>query len=123
MKMIFLPFIMCSYLKYKGNWINFAKPIGIIGLEVNSPYQLRMAHLDSDNNAQNGTVDSFSIDWNGPIVAEVQEEHIVTVPNTSCLLNEESLEQLKTLVNPLVDCDDHGTILYIAAKEFVEGIN
>lgn len=91
-----------------------------------SPYQLwiqGMAHLDSDDNAQNGTVDddSFGIDWNGPVVAQVQEEHVVTVPNTSCPLNEESLEQLKTLVNPLVDCDDHGVILYIAAKEFVQG--
>ena len=89
-----------------------------------SPYQLwiqGMALLQRDEAAESGVIDdAFGIDWNGPMVTQVQEQ--VNVPNTPCPLQDEDLEQLKTLVDPMLTCDDYGVVLYIAAREFVQNV-
>ena len=89
-----------------------------------SPYQLwiqGMALLQRDEAAESGVIDdNFGIDWNGPIVTQVNEQ--VVVPITHCPLQNEELEQLKSLVNPMVTCDDYGVVLYIAAREFIRNL-
>ena len=80
-----------------------------------------MALLQRDEAAESGVIDdAFGIDWNGPMVIQVQEQ--VNVPNTPCPLQDEDLEQLKTLVDPMLTCDDYGVVLYIAAREFVQNV-
>lgn len=80
-----------------------------------------MALLNTDDAAQSGIYDSYGIDWEGSVVTET-EEH-VTVPNTFSPLDDNALQQLKLLVNPTLECEDHGIMFYIATKEFIQNIN
>ena len=44
------------------------------------------------------------------------------MPTTLCPLSDEQFEVLKQLVDPLVPCDDHGIILYMAVREFITNV-
>ena len=51
-----------------------------------------MTLLRRDEAAKSGVIDgAFGIDWNGPIVTQVQEQ--VSVPVTHCPIQDEELEQ------------------------------
>ena len=49
-----------------------------------------------------------------------QFQEDVSVPPTSSPLSDEQFQQLQQLVDPLVPCDDHGILLYNAAREFIK---
>ena len=97
-RLIFLLYTTYFCHRYKNNWIHFV----IRGQSNLSPYQLwiqGMTLLRRDEAAKSGVIDgAFGIDWNGPIVTQVQEQ--VSVPVTHhCPIQDEELEQLRTLVN------------------------
>lgn len=51
------------------------------------------------------------------MVLNVQES--VTVSTTSIPLNEHHLDTLRSLVDPLAECEDHGVAYYSAVKAFL----
>ena len=62
-------------------------------------------------------VKDYGIDWDGPPVVDSNEG--VTVPTTSIPLNDHQMETLKSLVDPLSECEDHGVTFYVAVRAFV----
>ena len=60
----------------------------------------------------------YGIDWSGPIVADEAVER-VTVPEVQTYLNPDQLSFLKSFVDPLEQCDDHGKALYVTARVLV----
>ncbi len=60
----------------------------------------------------------YGIDWLGPVPESDVEERVV-IPNTPNLLSAGQLSVLKTLVDPLVHCDDFGKELYVATRQLV----
>jgi cytochrome b involved in lipid metabolism len=54
------------------------------------------------------------------MVTQIQEHN--NIQTTPCPLQNEHLDQLKTLVDPMLTCDHHGVVLYVAAREFVHNM-
>lgn len=52
-------------------------------------------------------------------MADETQEHVV-VPETLNCLHEEQLSFLKSLVNPLKQCDDYGKGFYTATRQLVK---
>ena len=60
----------------------------------------------------------YGIDWDGPMVNDEAQDR-VTVPEIPSYLNACQLSFLKTLVDPLQHCDDHGKGYYTAVRQLV----
>ena len=67
-----------------------------------------------------GFVQGYGIDWDGPPVVDVDEG--VTVPSTTAPLSNEYMDTLRSMVDPLSECEDHGVTFYVAVREFVRAI-
>ena len=46
----------------------------------------------------------------------------VTVPTTPTLLNYHQMETLRSLVDPLSECEDHGITFYVAVRAFIHTV-
>ncbi len=53
-------------------------------------------------------------------VVDVDEADTVTVPDTNIPLQSHEIAILKTIVDPLDECDDMGVGFYATVKEFVD---
>ena len=60
----------------------------------------------------------YGIDWSGPALADETNKRVI-VPDIPSYLSAEELSFLKSLVNPLKQCDDHGKEFYIATRQLV----
>jgi hypothetical protein len=60
----------------------------------------------------------YGIDWSGPALACDAVERVV-VPEVPNYLEESQLSFLKSLVNPLKECADHGKGFYLAVRQLV----
>ena len=60
----------------------------------------------------------YGIDWSGPISAVETEERVI-VPDIPDYLDADQLIFLKSLVNPLEQCDDYGKGFYLATRQIV----
>ena len=63
----------------------------------------------------------YGIDWSGPTSTYETEGHVV-VPDIPDCLSADQLSSLKSLVNPLTPCDDHGKRFYVATRQLVREI-
>ena len=62
----------------------------------------------------------YGIDWNAPFSSnEEAMEDSVVVPVTDCPLSLADLAQLRAVVNPLAETDNHGIDFYVQTVEFV----
>ena len=61
--------------------------------------------------------EDYGIDWNGPL--SVDNDNIVTVPDTECPLFPEQFSILQATIDPLQSCEDFGVQIYIETREFV----
>lgn len=64
----------------------------------------------------------YGIDWTGPAGFADEAEERVVVPETPNYLSAEQLSLIKTLVNPLQQCDDYGKGLYVATRQLVREV-
>ena len=64
----------------------------------------------------------YGIDWQGPAVCSEDELERVVVPGIPSYLDPSQLSFLKTVVNPLEHCDDHGRNFYVATRQLVREI-
>ena len=46
----------------------------------------------------------------------------VTVPSTTAPLSNEYMDTLRSMVDPLSECEEHGVTFYVAVREFVRAI-
>ena len=60
----------------------------------------------------------YGIDWSGPSSAGNVVER-VTVPQIPDFLTTDQLSFLKSLVNPLKQCDDYGKSFYVDTRQLV----
>jgi hypothetical protein len=67
-------------------------------------------------------LEEFGIDWGGPAVIEDESNDEINVPPVTNILQPHEMEMLKTLINPLEECDDLGISFYAMTKQFCQQI-
>ena len=60
----------------------------------------------------------YGIDWNGPI--SLIDDDTVIVPETTCILTDEDIEELKITVLPASFSESFGVDLYMSTFSFVQ---
>lgn len=60
----------------------------------------------------------YGIDWDGPVPAGEDDEH-VTVPPTIQPLSAQDYQELLVAIDPLAESSDHGIDLFLQCYSFV----
>jgi hypothetical protein len=62
----------------------------------------------------------YGIDWDGPVPAEDDMDvDAVQVPETTCPLSQEHLDELVATIDPLRESNSYGIDIYLETMEFV----
>ena len=61
----------------------------------------------------------YGIDWEGPVPAEDFDIDVIDVPETTCPLSREYVDELTRMVDPLRNSDLYGIDIYLDAIEYV----
>lgn len=64
-------------------------------------------------------LESYGIDWDGPLAQEVGDDNHVEVPETNWPLNMEQFQELRESVNPLRQSVYHGVDCYLEVLQFI----
>ncbi len=63
--------------------------------------------------------ENYGIDWDGPVVQEVDDSNHVEVPETNCPLSMKRFQELRETVNPLRQSIYHAVDCYLEVLQFI----